>query len=53
MLSLLGGSVADGGMLGGLALDTGTGTLMIRRLVVVSWMPNLRKASRICPQTMH
>jgi hypothetical protein len=29
-------------------LDTGTGTLMTRRLVVESWMPNLRKASRIC-----
>jgi hypothetical protein len=32
----------------GLGLVMGIGTLMTRRLVVVSWMPNLRKASRIC-----
>ncbi len=53
MLSLLGGSVAAGGVLTGLVLDTGTGTLMIRRFMVLSWMPNLRKASRICRQSTH
>lgn len=44
-----GAAAGAGGTVRGTVLVTGTGTLMTRRLVVVPDMPNLRKASRICP----